>query len=142
MQVVDALGCRIVPNACAYLSFLEAAGDVRPEFLPQVAAHAGDDAHAAAYRGLRSRRLARRQPAVLDQVVQRVSCVAAPGWCESAVAALRQHRGLERVARPRPDAFAAGSDIAWIFAPQGAESCFDRVRDRDVGFAVRVTFRD
>src|SRR6185436_12776296 len=108
------------------------------ELVPQISSEPSEQTLDAAERRLAGRRLAPGQPFVLDDVVEDVPGIAAPGGGESSVAAWSEHGGLHRERRTVPDSMAARAHEARVLAPERAKAAFDRVGDRDVGFALEV----
>ena len=116
----------------------QARTDIGPEFVPQVPGQTAEQAVRAAQRRLSRRRHARRQPGVFDDVVENVAGKSAPRRLELTVGTRREHDGLQRVRRSRPDAAARRADVSGIFSPQRAESGFDGVGNCDVSLAFEI----
>src|SRR3954468_6204575 len=95
---------------------------IGPELLVEVADHPAEKSIGAADECFPRRRHARRQPRVLDDVVERVADVASPRRREMAVAALREKDGFRRVSRPRADAVPARRNVPRLLAPDRAEA--------------------
>src|SRR5258707_14250001 len=116
--------------------------DVRTEFVERVATDNGKQAEDAPQRGLARRGHAWRQPRILDDVVDRVTDVTAPGRMQRAVATLREKCRLDRVTRPVADLSAPRPNVACLLAPQGTEAGGERVGDRDTRFAVPIALAE
>src|SRR5207244_2024689 len=99
-------------------SLFQQSADIGPEFLEGVPTDTRDHSQRAAKCGLSRRRGTGRQPRILDQVIDDVAGIAAPGRVQRAVSMLRQKRGLDGVADAGADSAASRPDVARLFPPQ------------------------
>src|SRR5438045_3054331 len=99
-------------------SALQQSADVRPELLEGVAADARQQPENTADRRLSERGDARRQPSVLDDVVDGVPGVPGPRGVQRAVQMLREKSGLDRIPRAPSDSAIARRNVAWFLAPE------------------------
>src|SRR5438034_10573738 len=81
-----------------------AAGQVGPEFFPDISDGATAEPGRAAPGRLLPGRRARGKPGILDQVVDRVAGDASPRRRQVSVGTMREEHGFQRVADPRLDA--------------------------------------
>src|ERR1043166_2127083 len=113
---------------------------VWPELFPDIAERARAETRRAAPRRLFPCRHTRRKPRVFDHVVDRVAGQPRPRELEMSVGMVRQKNRLQCVAEPRLEASPARLNVIGAFAPDRAEAGFERIRNRDVSFALQIPF--
>src|SRR5262245_37939513 len=99
--------------------------DVRPELGPEVACEPSGQRRPFAREDLLPAGRRRRQPRILCDVAGDRARIARPRWCETTVAARREHSEFGGMRGAARDAVAFATPVTGIFTPRRAQRRFD-----------------